>query len=45
MIFCACAAGGMVASDINAILAKDFCADLIAPVIAAYEAEKERLED
>ena len=39
------AAGGMVASDINAILAKDFCADLIAPVIAAYEAEKERLED
>ena len=39
------AAGGMVAGDINAILAKDFCADLIAPVIAAYEAEKERLED
>ena len=39
------AAGGMVASDINAILAKDFCADLIAPVIAVYEAEKERLED
>ena len=38
------AAGGMVASDINAILAKDF-ADLIAPVIAVYEAEKERLED
>jgi cation transport regulator ChaC len=38
------AAGGMVAGDINSILAKELCADLIAPVIAAYEAEKERLE-
>ena len=38
------AAGGLVAGDINSILAKGLCADLIAPVIAAYEAEKERLE-
>ena len=38
------AAGGMVAGDINSILAKELCADLIAPVIAEYEAEKERLE-
>ena len=38
------AAGGLVAGDINSILAKEHCADLIAPVIAAYEAEKERLE-
>ena len=37
-------AGGLVAGDINSILAKEHCADLIAPVIAAYEAEKERLE-
>jgi len=38
------AAGGLVAGDINSILAKGLCADLIAPVIAAYESEKERLE-
>ena len=38
------AAGGLVAGDINSILANGLCADLIAPVIAAYEAEKERLE-
>ena len=38
------AAGGMVAGDINNILSKEHCADLIAPVIAEYEAEKERLE-
>ena len=37
-------AGGLVAGEINAILDKDLCADLIAPVIAAYEAEIERLE-
>ena len=37
------AAGGVVAGDINSILAKEFCADLIAPVIAEYEAEKEEL--
>jgi plasmid replication initiation protein len=38
------AAGVLVAGEINSILAKEFCADLIAPIIAAYEAEKERLE-
>ncbi|RKU14146.1 initiator RepB protein [Candidatus Poribacteria bacterium] len=37
-------AGGLVAGDINSILANGLCADLIAPVIAAYEAEKERLQ-
>ena len=38
-------AGGVVAGDINNILAKDLCADLIAPVIAMYTAEIEQLED
>lgn len=38
------AAGVMVAGDLNDILANEFCADLIAPVLAEYEAEKERLE-
>ena len=38
------AAGVLVAGEINSILAKEFCADLIAPVIAVHEAEKERLE-
>ena len=33
----------MVAGEINSILAEEFCADLIAPVIAVYEAERERL--
>ena len=37
------AASGIVAGDINNILAKDLCADLIAPVIAAYEDEKRRI--
>ena len=37
-------AGGVVAGDINNILAKDLCADLIAPVIAMYEAEIKQLE-
>ena len=35
--------GGMVAAEINAILAEEFCQDLIAPVVAAYEDEKARL--
>ena len=35
--------GGLVTAEINAILAAEFCQDLIAPVIAAYEAEKARL--
>ena len=34
---------GMVTGDINSILAEVFCADLIAPVIAAYAAEREGL--
>ena len=37
------AAGGMVAGEINSILAKEHCADLIAPVIATYEDEKARI--
>ena len=37
-------AGGVVAGDINSILSKDLCADLIAPVIAMYEAELKQLE-
>ena len=36
-------AGGMVAGDINIILAEEFCVDLIAPVLAVYEAEREGL--
>ena len=35
--------GGMVAAEINAILAEEFCQDLIAPVVAAYEDEKARI--
>ena len=37
-------AGGVVAGDINNILSKDLCADVIAPVIAMYEAEIKQLE-
>lgn len=36
-------AGGVVAGDINNILSKDLCADLIAPVIAMYQAEIDQL--
>ena len=36
-------AGGSVTGEINIILAEEFCADLIAPVLAVYEAERERL--
>ncbi|RKU14137.1 initiator RepB protein [Candidatus Poribacteria bacterium] len=35
--------GGMVAAEINAILAEEFCQDLLAPVVAAYEDEKSRI--
>ena len=35
--------GGMVAAEINAILAEEFCQDLIAPVVAAYADEKARI--
>ena len=33
----------VVAGEINAILAQEDCADLIAPVIVAYEMEKQRI--
>ena len=36
-------AGGMIAGEINSILAKEHCADLIASVIATYEDEKARI--
>ena len=35
--------GGMVAAEINAILAAEFCQDLLAPVVAAYHHERHRL--
>ena len=35
--------GGMVTAEINAILAEEFCQDLLAPVVAAYEDEKDRI--
>ena len=35
--------GGLVTAEINAILAKDFCQELLAPVTAAYEDEKARI--
>ena len=35
--------GGMVAAEINAILAAEFCQDLLASVVAAYEDEKDRI--
>ena len=37
------AAGGSVTGDINNILAREFCSDLVAPVYAAYEDEKARI--
>ena len=37
--------GGMVTAEINGILAEEFCQDLIAPVIEAYESEKKRLQN
>ena len=35
--------GGMVAAEINAILAAEFCQALLVPVVAAYEDEKDRI--
>ena len=35
--------GGMVAAEINAILAAEFCQDLLAPVVAAYADERDRI--
>ena len=36
--------GGMVKAEIDGILAAEFCQDLLSPILAAYEAEKQRLE-
>ena len=36
--------GGMVAAEINAILAAEFCQELLAPVVAAYEDEQARIQ-
>ena len=36
--------GGMVAAEINGILAAEFCQDLLAPVVEAYEDEKARIQ-
>ena len=35
--------GGMVTAEINAILAAEFCQELLAPVVEAYEDEKARV--
>lgn len=35
--------GGMVTAEINEILAEEFCSELLAPIYAAYEAEKRRI--
>ena len=35
--------GGMVAAEINAILAAEFCQALLAPVVAAYKDERDRI--
>ena len=35
--------GGMVKAEIDSILAEEFCQDILAPVVAAYEDEKARI--
>ena len=35
--------GGMVKAEIDGILAKEFCVDLLVPIHTAYEDEKERI--
>ena len=35
--------GGMVTAEINAILAAEFCQALLAPVVEAYENERDRI--
>ena len=35
--------GGMVKAEIDGILAEEFCQDLLAPILAAYEDEKARI--
>ena len=36
--------GGMVAAEINAILAEEFCQELLAPVVQQYEDEQARIQ-
>ena len=36
--------GGMVAAEINGILAAEFCQDLLAPVVETYENEKAKIQ-
>ena len=36
--------GGMVTAEINAILAAEFCQDLLAPVVETYDNEKARIQ-
>ena len=36
--------GGMVRAEINAILAEEFCQDLLSPVLQQYEDEKARIQ-
>lgn len=38
-------AGVMVAGELNSILADGACAELIAPIMTAYEADRERIEN
>ena len=37
--------GGMVAAEINGILAAEFCQDLLAPVVETYDNEKARIQE
>ena len=37
--------GGMIKAEINAILAAEFCQDILAPVVAMYEDEKQRISN
>ena len=37
--------GGMVAAEINGILAAEFCQDLLAPVVETYENEEARIQE
>ena len=36
--------GGMVAAEINAILAAEFCSELLAPVVQQYEDEQAQIQ-
>ena len=37
--------GGLIKAEINAILAAEFCKDILAPVVAMYEDEKQRISN